>query len=165
MNTIQSVLITLLVIGYMVYRLCVPQPVTSRNLFLPLAGAAYLTLLYVSRATTTTEIAIGIGATLAGVTTGIAGASVVRLWRDEVTGMVMQRGGWKYLLVLLGLIVVRILLRVAAHALKLNVSETGLNDAFIGMAVGNYAGRAVLVGLRALALRGVDGKALPIMRD
>ncbi len=53
---------------------------------------------------------------------------------------------------------------VSPFALKLGVSETALNDAFIGMAVGNYAGRSVFVGLWALALQGANGNAMPGMR-
>ncbi len=43
-------------------------------------------------------------------------------------------------------------------------SEAVLNDAFIGMMVGNFLGRAINVGLRALALLDWQFEALPSAR-
>lgn len=165
MTALQTELIALLVLGYMIYRQFVTRQVTRRDLLLPLIGAAYLTYVYLGHPGSLADIVMVTGASLFGVGAGLASATVVTIWRDGATSLVMQRGGWKYLLVLLGLVVVRMALHLAAFALKLDVSEAALNDAFIGMAVGNYAGRAALVSLRALALLGWDPGALPARRD
>jgi hypothetical protein len=151
----------------MVYRQFVTRPVTRRDLLLPLIGGIYLGVTYFAagQSPRMTDMMMVAGATLFGLATGVASAAVVRVWRDGATGLVMQRGGWKYLLVLVGLILIRVLLRVVAYALKLHVDETALNDAFIGMAVGNYGGRALLVGIRALALLGWNPGALPASHD
>lgn len=164
MTSLETALIALLVFGYMAYRQFVTRQVAWRDLLLPLIGAAYLTYVYLGHPGSATDVVMVTGAALFGVGSGLASATVVTIWRDDATSLVMQRGGWKYLLVLLGLIVVRILLRLAAYALKLDVSEAALNDAFIGMAVGNYAGRAALVSIRAVALLGWDYGALPARR-
>lgn len=164
-TTLQTALIALLVLSYMIYRQLVTRPVTRRDLLLPLAGAAYLAVVYFGHPGSAVDVALVVGAALFGVGTGLVSAAVVTVWRDIASGLVMQRGGWKYLLVLVGLILVRVLLRVLAYALKLDVSATVLNDAFIAMAVGNYAGRAVLVGSRALSLLGWDTSALPSRRS
>ena len=164
MPSLQTELIALLVLGYMTYRQCVTRQVTWRDLLLPLIGAAYLTYVYLGHPSSEADIVMVIGAALFGIGTGLVSATVVTIWRDDATSLVMQRGGWKYLLVLLGLIVTRVLLRIAASALKLDVSEAALNDAFIGMAVGSYAGRAALVSIRALALLGWELGALPARR-
>lgn len=165
MNTLETALIALAVLGYMLFRQLVTRPVTRRDLLLPLAAGAYLAVIYFGHPSSSADVTVVAGAALFGIASGVASAAVVRVWRDGASNLVMQRGGWRYLLVLLGLIAVRAALRVAVSALKLNVSEVALNDAFIGMAVGSYAGRAVLVGLRALALLGWDTSALPGRRD
>ena len=164
MTSLQTALIALLVYGYMIYRQFVTRQVAWRDLLLPLIGAAYLSYVYLGHPGSEADIVMVIGAALFGVGTGLASATVVAIWRDGATSLVMQRGGWKYLLVLLGLIVMRIALRIVAYALKLDVGEAALNDAFIGMAVGNYAGRSALVSIRALALLGWNPGALPARR-
>jgi hypothetical protein len=165
LTSLQTALIALLVFGYMIYHQFVTRQVAWRDLLLPFIGAAYLSYGYLGHAGSVADIVMVIGGALFGVGTGLASATVVTIWRDGATSLVMQRGGWKYALVLLGLVVARILLRIAADTLKLDVSAAALNDAFIGMAVGNYAGRAALVSLRALALLGWDIGALPARRD
>lgn len=165
MNTLETAILALLVLGYMLYRQLVTRPVTRRDLLFPLIAGIYLAAVYFGHPSSSADVAVVAGAALFGIVTGAVSATVVRVWRDGATNLVMQRGGWRYLLVLLGLIAVRAALHVALVALKLDVSEAALNDAFIGMAVGSYAGRAVLVGLRALALLGWDPNALPGRRD
>ena len=164
MTSLQSTLVALIVLGCMIYRQFGARQVAWRDLLLPLIGAAYLAYVYLGHPGSSADVVIVIGAALFGVGSGSASGAFVVIWRDETTSLVMRRGGWKYLLVLLGLIVTRVLLRIAASALKLDVSEAALNDAFIGMAVGSYAGRAALVSIRALALLGWELGALPARR-
>lgn len=165
MNALQSALIALVVLVYMLYRQFVRRSVSQRDLLFPIAGGLYLAYVYLNNPGSATGVALVLGCALFGILTGLVSATVVQVWRDPSTGLVMQRGGWRYLAALLGLIVVRVLLRVGVTALRLNVGETALNDAFIGMAVANYAGRAIFVGLRALALLNWDMSALPRKRD
>lgn len=165
MNTLETAILALIVLGYMLYRQMITRPVTRRDLLLPLVAGIYLAAVYFGHPSSPADVTVVAGAALFGIATGVASAAIVQVWRDGTTNLVMQRGGWRYLLVLLGLIAVRGALHVALSALKLDVSEAALNDAFIGMAVGSYNGRAVLVGLRALALLGWDPNALPGRRD
>ena len=153
MTTIVMALVALAVLGFIIYRQLVTRPVTIRDLLLPLLGGLYLTAMYANQPGSAADLVTLVAGTVFGVATGLGSATMVAVWRDATTGTVLQRGGWKYLLVLVSLIVARILLRVAAQALHLDVSTIALNEALIGMAVGNYGGRAVLVGMRALALQ------------
>lgn len=165
MNVLETALIALTVLGYMLYRQVVTRPVTRHDLLLPLAGGIYFGGVYFGHPGSTSDIVMVAGATLFGIGTGLASAAVVNVWRDGATGLIMQREGWRYLLVLLGLVAMRVLLRVVAAALKLDVSASALNDVLIGMAMGNYAGRAMLVSVRALSLLGWHTNALPSRRD
>ena len=56
---------------------------------------------------------------------------------------------------------VRVVLHIAAAALLPGLDAATLNAAFIGMAIGNYIGRAITVGRRALALVRWDPAVLP----
>ena len=47
--------------------------------------------------------------------TGLVSGQVVRVWRDSSSGMVFQRGGWSYVLVLLGLLAARILIYIVLY--------------------------------------------------
>jgi hypothetical protein len=102
-----------------------------------------------------------LGCGVIGIGTGLLGGVVMRVWRDSASGLVLQQGGWRYLLVFLTLIAVRVVLRFLASVAHLADDPTVLNEAAIAMAIGNCAGRAINVGLRALALVGWDVNALP----
>ena len=165
MSMPENALIALLVLAFMFYRQFIVRAVTRSDLLIPLIGAAYLAVAHFSQPPGGLDTLMIIGGALFGGATGLASARVVRVWRDAATGLVMQYGGWKYLLALIGLIAVRLGLRMATQAHRLAVDGAVLNDALIGMAVGNYAGRALHVTIRALALLDWDISALPARRD
>src|ERR1700730_15113729 len=87
--------------------------------------------------------AVFIGAAL-GVGTGLLSGQVVRIWRDETTGIVFQRGGWRYLIVLIVLLLARVLIRFLFIWSGSEVDETALNAALIAALVGNLLGRDIL---------------------
>ncbi len=165
MPMLETALIALLVLAYMCYRQFIVRAVTRSDLLIPVVGAAYLAVVHFSQPASALDTLKIVGGALFGVATGLVSARVVRVWRDDATRLVMQRGGWKYLLALLGLVVVRIILRVSTQMFRLDVDVAVLNDALIAMAVGNYAGRALLVTIRTLILLGWNVSALPARRD
>jgi len=79
---------------------------------------------------------------------------LIRVWRDEATGTVFQRGGWHYLLVLIVLLLARVLLRFVFLRSGSSIDETALNAALIAALVGNFLGRDIHIALRALPLVG-----------
>lgn len=162
---LETALVALLVLAFMCYRQFIARAVTRSDLMIPLIGAAYLAVVHFSQPTSGLDTLLIVGGALFGAASGLVSAQFVRVWRDAATGLVMQRGGWKYLLALLGLVAVRLVLRLATQMLRLDVDAAVLNDALIAMAVGNYAGRALLVTVRALALLGGDISDLPARRD
>jgi membrane protein CcdC involved in cytochrome C biogenesis len=159
MDPIATALIAVVVVVYMLYRQFVQRPVTGRDIILPMLGGAYIGDRFLNGAGAT-GIVVVLGVAAFGVATGLVSGFVVRVWRDAATGTVYQRGGWSYLAILLSLLAVRLVLRIIFSATG-TMDATVLNDAFIAMAIGNYAGRAITVGLRALALVGWDLEALP----
>lgn len=159
MDPITTALITVAAFIFMVYRQFVERPVTAKDIVLPVGVGLYLADRYLTGGSLAAA-ALALGAAGAGIVTGLFSGAVVRVWQDSSSGAVYQRGGWSYLAVLGGLVAVRIVLHVVFSATGL-VDATTLNTAFIAMAVGNYVGRAITVGLRALALVGWDVAALP----
>jgi uncharacterized membrane protein YjjB (DUF3815 family) len=89
-----------------------------------------------------------------GVGTGLVSGQVVRIWRNEATGIVFQRGGWRYLIVLIVLLLARVLIRFLFMRSGSAVDETALNAALIAALVGNFLGRDMRTALRALELSG-----------
>lgn len=89
-----------------------------------------------------------------GVSTGLVSGQLIRVWRDEATGVVFQRGGWRYLIVLIVLLLVRVLIRFLFMRSGSAVDEAVLNAAFIAAIVGNFLGRDIVIALRALPLVG-----------
>lgn len=156
MNT--SVIITavlaLAIVVFIFVRQIIQRPVTQLSLLLPLIlsvalGGIFLT----SHPVSDGIVAVIIGAAL-GVGTGLVSAQVIRVWRDEATGIVFQRGGWRYLIVLIALLLARVLIRFVFIWSGLAVDETALNAALIAALVGNFLGRDIRVALRALSLAG-----------
>ena len=160
MDPITTALLAVAVFVFMLYRQFVQRPVTTRDLLLPILGGLYLGYRYLNGAGLAVDVLV-IGGAILGVVTGLVSGVAVRVWQDSTTGQVLQRGGWTYLVILLALVAVRVLLHVVMTVAMPSLDATALNNAFIGMAVGNYAGRAITVGLRALALVGWDPGALP----
>lgn len=158
MDPITTAIIAIAAFIYMVYRQFVQRPVTTKDIIIPVVGGLYLADRYLTGGSL--AAALVLGAAGVGIVTGLFSGTVVRVWQDAGNGVVYQRGGWAYLAVLGGLIAVRVVLHIVFTATGL-VDATTLNTAFIAMAVGAYAGRAVTVGLRALALVGWDFEALP----
>lgn len=159
MNAITMIVMYLGIFGYVVYIQCARRPVTTRGLLMPVIVGAYLLLQY-ARHGDLSGLAVVLGAAALGVVAGLLAGQVVRVWRDGVSGVVYQAGGWRYLAVLAGLIVVRVAARVVLQHTVFASSAATLNDAFIAMAVGALLGRTVVVGARALALSGWSYAAL-----
>ena len=153
MNELQTAILGVALFCYMLYRQFTRQPVTRRDLLLPGLGALYLGTRYFGGSGLGMHDAIVVlTASLIGVGTGLIGGQMIRVWRDPESGVVYQAGGWRYAVAFLALLVLRVVMRVVTRQWDFGTSAAVLNDAFIGMMIGNYLGRAINVGVRALAL-------------
>jgi len=162
MNGLQVVILGAALFCYMLYRQCTRRPVTRGDLLIPGIGALYLGARYLGGSSLQIQDAvIVLVGTLIGIGTGLLCGQMIRVWRDQESGIVYQYGGWPYAVAFLSLLIVRIAMRVVARQGDFGTSAAVLNDAFIGMMVGNFLGRAVNVGARALALLDWQFDALP----
>jgi len=162
MNGLQTALLGLALFCYILYRQCVRRPVTRRDLLIPAIGALYLGTRYLGGANVRMHDAvIVLTGALVGIGTGLLGGHMVRVWRDGESGLVYQVGGWRYVAVFLALFLLRVVMRVIVDRSGIITTATVLNDAFIGMMVGNTLGQAITIGARALALLDWQFDALP----
>jgi hypothetical protein len=153
-NVIITALLALVIVVFIFSRQIIQRPVTQRSLLLPLIlSVALAGVFLVSHPAPEAIVAVVIGAVL-GVCTGLVGGQLIRVWRDEATGVVFQRGGWRYLIVLIVLLLVRVLIRFLFPMDGSAIDETALNAALIAALVGNFVGRDILIAQRALQLSG-----------
>lgn len=153
-NVIITIILALALIVFLFARQLMQRPVTQRGLLLPLVVCALLGVLFlVGKPAGAAVLLVGLGLVL-GVGTGLVSGQVMRVWRDEATGKILQRGGWRYLLVIIALLLVRVVIRFGLIAGGIAVDEVALNDAFIAAIVGNFVGRDIVIALRALPLAG-----------
>ena len=153
-NVIVTVLLALAIVVFIFVRQIIQRPVTQQSLLLPLIVSVALAALFLAGHPAAEGIvAVVIGALL-GVGTGLVSGQVVRVWRDEATGIVFQRGGWHYLIVLIVLLLARVLIRFVFTWTGSAIDETALNAALIAALVGNLLGRDIRTALRALPLVG-----------
>lgn len=153
-SVIITALLALVIVVFIFVRQIIQRPVTQRSLLLPLIVSVALGGMFlVGHPAPEGIAAVLIGAVL-GVGTGLVSGQVVRIWRDEATGIVFQRGGWRYLIVLIVLLLARVLIRFLFIWSGSAVDETALNAALIAALVGNLLGRDILTALRALPLAG-----------
>ena len=87
-----------------------------------------------------------------GILTGLMSGQVVRVWRDHNTGAVYQRGGWSYVMVLVGLLIARLIIYIVLRYSGVVTGFGPINFAFIALALGNYLGRSINVHLRTQRL-------------
>ena len=153
-NVIVTALLALVIVVFIFARQIIQRPVTQRSLLLPLILSVALGGVFlVSHPAPEGIAAVIIGAVL-GVGTGLVSGQVVRVWRDEATGIVFQRGGWRYLIILIVLLLARVLIRFVFMSSGSAIDETALNAALIAALVGNFVGRDILIAQRALQLSG-----------
>ena len=153
-SVIITALLALVIVVFIFVRQIIQRPVTQRSLLLPLIVSVALGGVFlVGHPAPEGIAAVAIGAVL-GIGTGLLSGQVVRIWRDEATGIVFQRGGWRYLIVLIVLLLARVLIRFLFIWSGSAVDETALNAALIAALVGNLLGRDILTALRALPLAG-----------
>jgi len=153
-NVIVTAVVALVIVVFIFVRQIIQRPVTQQSLLLPLIVSVALGGVFlVGHPAPEGIAAVVIGAVL-GVGTGLVSGQVVRIWRDEATGIVFQRGGWRYLIVLTVLLLARVLIRFVFIWSGSAVDETALNAALIAALVGNFLGRDIRTALRALPLVG-----------
>jgi hypothetical protein len=153
-NVMVTALLALAIVVYIFARQIIQLPVTQRSLLIPLILSVVLGGVFLVGHPAPERIAaVFIGAAL-GVGTGLVSGQVVHVWRDEATGIVFQRGGWRYLIVLIVLLVARVLIRLVFIRSGSVVDEMVLNAALIAAFVGNFLGRDIRTALRALELCG-----------
>ena len=153
-NVIVTALLALVIVVFIFARQMIQLPVTQRSLLMPLILSVALSGVFlVGHPAPEGTAAVVIGAML-GVGTGLVSGQLIRVWRDEATGIVFQRGGWRYLIVLIVLLLARVLIRFLFMRSGSAVDETALNAALIAALVGNFLGRNIRTALRALPLAG-----------
>ena len=158
-SLIVTVTLAAVLVAFILTRQLVERTVTQRSLALPpLLGAGLGAIFLAGHPAAASIAAVLVGAAI-GVGTGMLGGRAVRVWRDQATGVVLERGGWRYLIVLLGLLLARVLIRLA-FAQGGAIDATALNAALIAALVGNLLGRDVGIALRALPLAGGSFAAL-----
>jgi hypothetical protein len=131
---------------------------------LPALGALYLTIRYLDGPNSASQVILQISATV-GILSGLIAGGLVRVWRDEKTDLVYQYGGWRYAGVLLALLLIRVIWHLFVDVTGVAASVAVLNDSLIAVGVGNYLGRTLHVGVRALHLSGWKPNAIPRHRD
>jgi membrane protein CcdC involved in cytochrome C biogenesis len=154
-NGIATALLALVIVVFLFARQLIQRPVTQRSLLMPLILNVALGGLFLLSHPTLEGTALVIIGEVLGVGTGLFSGQLIRVWRDEATGTIFQRGGWRYLIVLIVLLLMRVLIRYLFMSTGNSVAETTLNAAFIAAIVGNFLGRNILTTVRALPL--VDG--------
>ncbi len=153
-NVIVTAVVALVIVVFIFARQIIQRPVTLQSLLLPLILSVALGGVFlVGHPASGGIAAVVIGAVL-GVGTGLVSGQVVRVWRDEATGIVFQSGGWRYLIVLIVLLLARVLIRFVFMRSGSAVDETAMNAALIAALVGNFLGRDIRTALRALQLAG-----------
>jgi len=153
-NVIVTALLALVIVVFIFVRQIIQRPVTQMSLLLPLILSVALGGVFLeSHPTSEGILAVVIGAVL-GVGTGLVSGQVIRVWRDEATGIIFQCGGWRYLIVLIVLLLARVLIRFLFIWSGNVVDETALNAALIAALVGNFLGRDIRTALRTLPLAG-----------
>jgi len=153
-NMIVTVLVVLVIVVFIFARQIIQRPVTQISLLLPLLlSVAFGGLFLAGHPAPEGIVAVVIGAAL-GIGTGLLSGQVVRVWLDEATGTIFQYGGWRYLIILIVLLLVRVLIRFVFTWSGSAVDEMALNAALIAALVGNFVGRDVRTALRALPLAG-----------
>lgn len=163
MAPLETIIIIVAVVVYALYRQFTTQPVTLRSMLLPVIGSAYLGSRYSGPTDLLSLAVLGAGAVF-GLATGAVSGAVVKVWFDKARGLVLRRGGWQFVAMLVGLIAVRFLLRFALQHAGLPVAAVVVTDSFIAMSVAAYLGRIGMVALRALALTGGDTTPLAMGR-
>ena len=153
-NVIVTVLLALVIVVFIFTRQIIQLPVTQRSLLMPLILSVALGGVFLLSHPAPAGIAAVIIGAVLGVGTGLVSGQLIRVWRDEATGIVYQRGGWRYLIVLIALLLARVLIRFVFTSIDSAVDETALNAALIAALVGNFVGRDIRTALRTLPLAG-----------
>lgn len=151
-GVLATVALTLALVITIFARQLMRRPITQRSVLVPLALGVVLGVLFwgnhpASRVVATVVIGVALG-----LVTGLVSGQFVRVWRDEATSVVFQHGGWRYLGVIIVLLVARLLIRFILIWTGAAVDETALNAGFLAAVVGNLLGRDIVVALRALPL-------------
>lgn len=156
-----TIVIALCLVGFIMYRQMTQRLVSQRGLALPaLLGVLLGGIFVTTTPTLEADVLVALGAAC-GVLSGLVSGQFVRVWRDEQTGSIYQKGSWRYLIAVLALLVIRVAARYALQAGRYAIADVALNDAFIAVVVGNYLGRTIRLALRALPLVGGSLGNLP----
>jgi membrane protein CcdC involved in cytochrome C biogenesis len=158
-DSLIAIAVLAIVVVFIVVRQVMERPVTQRGLILPPALGIVLSVLFLAAHPAPASMAAVLLGAAIGAVTGLFGSQVVRVWRDPATGVVLQSGGWHYLLVLLALLLARVIIHFA-FAQGGAIDATVLNSALIAALVGNLLGRDAGIARRALPLVGAHVAAL-----
>ena len=153
-SLVATVVLALALVVFIFVRQMIQRPVTQRSLLLPVVVCVVLAGAFLASHPAFEAVAAVVIGLVFGIGTGLVSGQVMRVWRDAATGIVLQRGGWRYLLVIIALLLVRVLIRFVLIWSGAAVDEIALNAAFIAAIAGNFLGRDIVIALRALPLAG-----------
>ena len=159
MNTFITIIAVILIIGYVLFNILSEKTITLRDVLLPILAGIYLGYSYFQHADSFSSILVAGGAFI-GIVLGLIIAQLIRVWRDEKTGLVHQKGNWLFIGTYVGIIVLRVAIEVVLHKSGFSNGIPALNDAMLATVVGTYIGRAFNIVLRTLALNNWDFNSL-----
>lgn len=149
-----TIILAAVIIIFIIVRQVTAQQVSNRSLLMP----AVLAILAVSRLHLSSDpltLIIAAGCIGLGLICGVATALNSHLWIDPATGAVYRQGSWIFLLVYLGLILLRIGIDVVLKNSGLLPTSTEISvDLLMGLAT--LGSRVGVIYLRALMLCGGD---------
>src|SRR5947209_12058891 len=114
MNSFITIIAVVLIIGYVLFNILSEKTVTLRDLMLPVLAGIYLGYSYFQHADSFSSILVAGGAFI-GIVLGLVIAQLIRVWRDERTGLVHQKGNWLFVGIYVGVIVLRVAVEVVLH--------------------------------------------------
>lgn len=164
MNNLNTIIVMIIFLGYVVSRLLSQRPVTRGSLLLPIGLGLYVGYSSMQYAQAATSIFV-LGGAFFGILLGLIIGQLVRVWRDETSGITHQQGDWLFVCIYLGIIALRFAAQFALQHTAFPAGAEALNGTMLAMSIGTSIGRSVNIALRALALNRWDYSALPGRRE
>lgn len=162
LQTILPVVIFLVVIGLRLRSMAKPQPLRSTRLWIV---PAILVLIGVLTFVTNPPSAAGLGICAAALAVGCAigwhRGKLIKVWRDDATGQMMQQASPAAMILLLAIIAVRYVLKAYFGAnpgsgAHMDPRALLVTDALLAFAIGLIAMTRLELALRTRSLRSVE---------
>lgn len=164
MNNLNTIIIMIIFLSYVISRLLSQRSVTRWNLLLPIGLGLYVGYSSTQYAQAATSIFV-LGGAFFGILLGLIVGQLVRVWRDETSGITHQQGDWLFVCIYLGIIALRFAAQFALQHSAFPPGAEALNGTMLAISIGTSIGRSVSIALRALALNHWNYNALPGRRE